>query len=118
MKIIHSADWQLGKRFVQFGQEKAESLRAARLATLSAMLRTAREKCADAIIIAGDLFEDNHVADSVVQAALDVFREFDGVPIFILPGNHDPYTGPDCVWSRRFANAPGHIKVLTGCSGA
>lgn len=35
------------------------------------------------------------------------------MPIYILPGNHDPYTGPNSVWQRKaFLNAPANIHVL------
>jgi DNA repair exonuclease SbcCD nuclease subunit len=112
MKFIHSADWQLGARFAQFGA-KSEALRQARLATLKAGLKAALERGVDAFLIAGDLFEDNQIDDSVIRAALDLFREFSGVPIFILPGNHDPHTGPDSIWSRRlFAELPKHITIF------
>jgi DNA repair exonuclease SbcCD nuclease subunit len=112
MKFIHSADWQLGARFAQF-EAKSETLRQARLDTLRAALKTARDRQVDAFIIAGDLFQDNQISDSLVAAVLELFREFGSVPIFVLPGNHDPHTGPDSIWSRRiFANAPPNLTIF------
>jgi DNA repair exonuclease SbcCD nuclease subunit len=112
MKFIHSADWQLGARFAQF-ETKSESLRQARLDTLRATLKIARDRQADAFIIAGDLFQDNQVSDSLVAAVLELFREFGSVPIFVLPGNHDPHTGPDSIWNRKiFANAPSNLTIF------
>ena len=112
-RFIHSADWQLGARFKQFGT-KGDLLRKARLATLRRALELAQKKTVDAFLIAGDLFEDNQVEDSLVAAVLDLFREFASVPIYILPGNHDPITGPESVWKRKpFLQSPGHIHVLT-----
>jgi len=112
MKFIHSADWQLGARFAQFGA-KSEALRQARLDTLKTALKTARDRQADAFIIAGDLFEDNQVDDSLATAVLELFKEFGSVPVFILPGNHDPYTGPDSIWSRRmFVDAPANLTIF------
>lgn len=112
-RFIHSADWQLGARFKQFGM-KGDVLRKARLATLRRALELAQKKTVDAFLIAGDLFEDNQVEDSLVAAVIDLFREFESVPIYILPGNHDPITGPESVWERKlFLQSPGHIHVLT-----
>lgn len=112
LRLIHSADWQLGARFAQFGSA-AERLRAARLTTLGNTLALAIEHEADAFLIAGDLFEDNQVDDALVASAMDLFRANPSLPIYILPGNHDPYTGPDSVWQRKaFQNAPANVHVL------
>lgn len=112
MKLLHTADWQLGKCFKQFG-DKAEELRQARFETLRHALQTAREKQADAFIIAGDLFEDNEVDDSIVRSTVSIFGEFVDIPIFILPGNHDPYIGPASVWHRSsLQNGPKNVRVF------
>ncbi|MEO7797443.1 MAG: DNA repair exonuclease [Opitutaceae bacterium] len=111
-RFIHSADWQLGARFSQFGM-RGPRLREARIVTLRRALGLAREHGVDAFLIAGDLFEDNQVDDALVSAVLELFREHASVPIFILPGNHDPFTGPDSVWQRKaFLAAPANVRVL------
>lgn len=112
LRLVHSADWQLGARFAQFG-DKAARLREARMQTLGRALRIAGEKSADAFLIAGDLFEDNQVEDSLVRSVIDLFRAHPALPIYILPGNHDPFTGPDSVWQRKaFLHAPANVHVL------
>jgi DNA repair exonuclease SbcCD nuclease subunit len=111
-RFLHCADWQLGARFSQFGP-KAEKLRSARIATLQKSLALAVSNQADAFLIAGDLFEDNQVDDTLVRTVLDLFRAHPSLPIHILPGNHDPHTGPDSVWQRKaFFNAPANVHVL------
>ncbi len=111
-RLIHSADWQMGARFAQFGA-RGGRLREARLVTLRRALALAREHAADAFLIAGDLFEDNQVDDSLVAAVVDSFRAHPELRVFLLPGNHDPYTGPDCVWQRRaFLAAPANVHVF------
>lgn len=112
VRLIHSADWQLGARFAQFGSA-GRRLREARLETLSRVLKLADKHEVDAFLIAGDLFEDNQVDDALVRAVLDLFRTHLSLPIYILPGNHDPYSGPDSVWQRKaFLNAPANVHVL------
>lgn len=111
-RLIHSSDWQLGARFSQFGV-KAGQLRSARLTTLQKTLALAVSKQCDAFLIAGDLFEDNQVDDTLVRTVLDLFRAHGSLPIYILPGNHDSFTGPDCVWQRKaFLNAPANVHVM------
>ncbi len=100
MKLLHSADWQLGKCFKQFG-DKAGELRQMRFETLRRALQIARDRQVDAFVIAGDLFEDNEIDDSIVRSAVSVFATFTDVPVFILPGNHDPFIGPGSVWNRQ-----------------
>jgi DNA repair exonuclease SbcCD nuclease subunit len=112
MKLLHSADWQLGKCFKQFG-DKAGELRQMRFETLRRALQIARDRQVDAFVIAGDLFEDNEIDDSIVRSAVSVFATFTDVPVFILPGNHDPFIGPGSVWNRQsFLNAPKNVRVF------
>lgn len=112
IRLVHSADWQLGARFSQFGP-KAEQLRSTRITTLQRALALAVSKQVDAFLIAGDLFEDNQVDEALVRAVLDLFRAQPSLPIYILPGNHDPHTGPDSIWQRKaFLNAPANVHVL------
>ncbi|MBE7219322.1 MAG: DNA repair exonuclease [Caulobacteraceae bacterium] len=117
-RFVHSADWQLGARFAQFGAT-AERLRAQRPLTLRAALVLAHERAADAFLVAGDLFEDNQVADTLVEETLGIFAAFPEVPVYLLPGNHDPASGPGSVWSRRQFRAgalPRNVTVLREAS--
>jgi len=112
IRFIHSADWQLGARFSQFGA-KGTVLREARLSALKRSLDIARQRNVDAYIVAGDLFEDNQVGDDLVSTVAQMFSDYPTVPIFLLPGNHDPYAGPDSLWMRRpFAKIPSHIQII------
>ena len=114
-RFIHSADWQLGAAFAQFGP-LAERLRTQRLATLRAALDLARTRAADAFLVAGDLFEDPLVPDSLVEGTLRLFAEYPELPVCILPGNHDPaVNGPASLWNRRdFRDGalPGNVTIF------
>lgn len=111
-RFVHSADWQLGARFPRFGS-RAPRLREARLKTLARALELAAARGAEAFLVAGDLFEDNQVDDALVGEVLELFGRQPGLPVFLLPGNHDPYSGPECVWERTlFQKAPAHVRVL------
>jgi DNA repair exonuclease SbcCD nuclease subunit len=111
-RLLHSADWQLGARFIQFA-DQASRLREARLTTLERTVALAQQHRVDAFLIAGDLFEDNQVSDSLVSEVFKIFGRYPAVPIYILPGNHDPQSGPDSIWQRKsFLGAPTHVHVL------
>ena len=113
MKILHTADLQIGARFSRFGG-KAKVLRNARLTTLKRILNIGRQKGVDGVIIAGDMFESNQIANDVVEEAFHVISSYPEIPIVILPGNHDPMIGPGCIWQRRpFNQPPNHVTVCT-----
>lgn len=112
MRILHTADLQLGARFSQFAGD-GEYLRSVRLETLRGMLRMAEERGLDGVVIAGDLFDDNQVSRDLSKKALEVLGERPGVRVFIIPGNHDPYTGPGCIWeTTEWVGCPPNIVVF------
>lgn len=112
VRFLHSADWQLGARFSQFDAAGGR-LREARLETLRHTLDLSRKQEVDAFLVAGDLFEDNQVDDALVSAVLDLFRACAAFPVYLLPGNHDPHTGPDSVWQRQaLLNPPANVHVI------
>jgi DNA repair exonuclease SbcCD nuclease subunit len=112
MRLLHSADWQIGARFRQFG-DRAARLREARVGTLRRVLQMAQEREVDALLMAGDLFEDHQIEPAAVAEVFELFAEHEAVPIFILPGNHDPIGGPSAIWARRpFVTPPPHVRVF------
>lgn len=95
MRFIHTSDWQIGMKAVHVGAA-GDAVRGARLQALSQVLRLAKEQQAQFMLVAGDVFENNNIDRSLVQTAADILR-LSPCPIFIIPGNHDPY-GASSVW--------------------
>lgn len=98
MRLIHTADWQIGKPFLRFGA-KAEALRAARLDAIEALGRLAVAEGAAAIVVAGDVFDSDAPSNVTLRAPLERMKNFAGVTWHLLPGNHDPHR-PGGVWER------------------
>ena len=90
LRLLHSADWQLGARFAQFGTI-GHRLREARLETFKRSLEFAEKYEVDAFIIAGDLSEDNQIDDSLIVDAIDIFHAHTTLSVYILLGNHDSH---------------------------
>lgn len=85
MKILHTADWHVGK--VLKGRSRLDEHRA----VLRELVTTARERDVDLVIVAGDLFDTSAPtpeAQSLVLPALMALRE-DGRDVVVLAGNHD-----------------------------
>lgn len=102
-RLLHTADWHLGKRFSSFEESVAKVLRPARLDVLSEVFAAATRSMVDAVLCAGDLFDDEKPGQDWWRGLLDLLKRLPSrfPPIFLLPGNHDPLL-PDSVW------APGH----------
>jgi DNA repair exonuclease SbcCD nuclease subunit len=65
---------------------------------LAAVLATARDCGADLVLLAGDTFDNHAVMSATIERAAGLLADA-GLPVVILPGNHDPAT-PDSIWLR------------------
>ncbi len=92
MKIIHTADVHLdasfaGTRFpAGFGHRRRQCLRE----VFAAIVQRAAEWPADALLIAGDLFDLDRVSRDTVAFLRECMERIRPVPVFIAAGNHDP----------------------------
>ncbi len=112
-RFVHTADWQLGKQFANIPGDAGAALRDRRIETVRTIGRLAAEREADAVLVAGDVFDANAVADRTLIRMLDALKEFPGEWVFI-PGNHDPALA-DSVWSRlRRRNPPANVYFALG----
>jgi DNA repair exonuclease SbcCD nuclease subunit len=93
IKILHTADWHLGRRFRSFTEEQEVRLTRARLEAVSRILDLAHSRNVDAVLCAGDLFDSPVPDEEWWQGVLNEFARRDWTrPVFLLPGNHDPLT--------------------------
>jgi DNA repair exonuclease SbcCD nuclease subunit len=93
LKLVHTADWHLGRQFRTFPEEQARKLSRARLEVIERVLRAADSHAVDAVLCAGDLFDDEHPdKEWWEQAAALLKKSTPSRPVFLLPGNHDPLT--------------------------
>ncbi len=98
IRFLHTADLQIGKGFGQFPPDVAGALRSQRLETLKRIAALARERKVDAVLVAGDCFEDIAVADETLRRFKLALEPFEGTWV-LLPGNHDPAIA-ESPWSR------------------
>jgi DNA repair exonuclease SbcCD nuclease subunit len=109
VKLLHTADWQIGMRARHVGAGAA-FVRARRIASAKALATVARDHGVDAVLVAGDVFEDNAVDRADVQSVVDACAGF-GVPTYVLPGNHDPL-GTGSVWEYGAWAGAANVTVL------
>ncbi|MCE9616498.1 MAG: DNA repair exonuclease [Lentisphaerae bacterium] len=94
LKVLHTSDLHIGKKFAGYDDGVREALIEARFACLSRLVQEAnRQKC-DLFVIAGDLFERPDVPKKDVLRVAQALAEFEGQLVALLPGNHD-HLSPD-----------------------
>ena len=78
------------------------------MASLGAIAALARTRDAQVVLIVGDLFDHNRVADEVIAAALDALAAIEA-RVVVLPGNHDPYLSGSVYHRADFAGRGIHV---------
>jgi DNA repair exonuclease SbcCD nuclease subunit len=89
IKFIHTADWHLGMQAHFLPEEARARFAQDRFDAVRRIAELAREEECAFVVVAGDVFDSNHVDRQVVAKAVDALSSFT-VPVFLLPGNHDP----------------------------
>ncbi|MTD13048.1 exonuclease SbcCD subunit D [Nakamurella sp. YIM 132087] len=116
MRFLHTADWQLGMtRYFLAGEAQARYT-AARIEGIVRIGEVARAHDCAFVLVCGDVFETNAVPPQVVRRALAAMEQI-GLPVLLLPGNHDPLDASSVYSSREFLSArPANVTVLSAGS--
>lgn len=92
MRFVLFSDLHLDRPFSWAGPEIGRKLRAAIRNTLERVCNLAREEQADALVCAGDLYEQNCFTPDTAAFLQRSFSELAPMDVFIAPGNHDWYS--------------------------
>jgi DNA repair exonuclease SbcCD nuclease subunit len=112
MRFVATADWQLGMTAHYLGDEARPRFAQARIDAIRSIGRVAAVHDAELVLVCGDVFESNQLDRAVVARAFDALREVP-VPVWLLPGNHDPLDAASIYRSREFLDGcPDHVHVL------
>lgn len=108
MKLIHCADLHLDSPLGRNLTAAQARERGGELcAGFARMVRFGAEHGAQGVLIAGDLFDSNHVSPQVSGFVLDRIRQTPEMDFFCLRGNHDSGAG---MFSGE--NLPGNLKLF------
>jgi DNA repair exonuclease SbcCD nuclease subunit len=113
VKLLHTADLQLGMPFLRVPGDRGAKLRELRLEAITRIGDLAQSERVDVVVVAGDLFDANTIDDRVVVQAMTRFADIT-LPVVVIPGNHDHCSGPSSVYHRAsFRDArPSNVTVL------
>lgn len=112
VRLLHTSDWQLGMKRWFLGPEAGPRYQEARLAVIERILRLAVDRSCTAVVVAGDVFDDNLVDDRTWRRAVDILRE-SPVPVLLLPGNHDPFDPASIYRDPVFDDLLPTVRVLS-----
>jgi len=100
--LVHSSDIHVEDDVTGLGHTGLPGLRA--------VIDTARAVAADVLLLAGDTFDNHRVSAPVLNAAVGLIGGA-GLPVVLLPGNHDPVL-PDCMFRRSGLADMAHVRIF------
>ena len=89
VKLLHTADWHLGKKLHGFDMLHDQSY------ILEQILQLAKEEKVDAIMITGDIYDRAIASNEAIQLGNQTFRKWnidEQFPLLMISGNHDSAT--------------------------
>ncbi len=90
VRFLHTADWQIGKQFSNIEGDASAFLRNQRIETIKRIGELATEREADAVLVAGDVFDGTAVKGETILKTFKAMGDSFGGKWLLLPGNHDP----------------------------
>jgi DNA repair exonuclease SbcCD nuclease subunit len=116
--FVHTADWQVGKRFGAFPAEKAAVLREERLRAVDRIAEVAANAGAADVLVAGDIFDSETASDKLAGKLLARLKAHAKLAWHLLPGNHDPARAGGVWEAIAFGGTPAnvHLHVVPVCT--
>ena len=114
VRFIHTSDWQLGMTRHFLSEEAQARFTQARFDAIRAIGRIAVEERCEFVVVCGDVFESNQVDRRTVLRALEALGTV-SVPVYLLPGNHDPLDPGSVFHSSTFRECKSsNVHVIEG----
>jgi DNA repair exonuclease SbcCD nuclease subunit len=112
IRFLHTGDWQLGMTRHFFSEGVQERFAQSRFDAIRHLGSIAKEKDCKFMVVCGDVFESNLVDRKTVSRALEALKKVP-VPVYLLPGNHDPLNAASVYRSTTFLEKkPAHVHVI------
>ncbi len=112
VRFLHTSDWQLGMTRHYLKEGEQEKFAQARIDAIRNLGEIATAENCEFIVVSGDVFDSNQVDRRTVVRALEALASI-LVPVYLLPGNHDPLNEASVFRSPVFMDRkPGNVHVL------
>ena len=118
VKFLQVSDFHLGRPFGWIAPDRRPQRRHDQRRALELAVQQSIERGVDAILVPGDLFDQECVDADTLGFAVRAFDVSGCPPVFIAPGNHDPYTPVSHYWNPHLLKAragawPSHVHIFT-----
>jgi len=111
-RFMHTSDWQLGVTRHFMNDDAQARWSEARFEGVRNLSTVAKAEECEFIVVAGDIFESNQVDRKTVVKACEAMSTV-AIPIYLLPGNHDPLDAGSVFSSKTWQERkPAHVHVL------
>lgn len=116
-RFLQLSDVHLGRPFGWLPVARREERRRDQRMALERAVVEARERQVHAILVPGDLFDQEATDPNTLNFALDVFDHPNCPPVFISPGNHDPFSTTSHYYNPRQLKGrglswPKHVHIF------
>jgi DNA repair exonuclease SbcCD nuclease subunit len=114
MKLIHTADWQIGMTFHGLREYSREAMSKARLEVIDAIADYANDvkNEIDFVLVSGDIFQTPRISESLVK---NTFKKIARIqkPVYFLAGNHE-WQGTEFMFATKYFvdNKPANLHIL------
>ena len=114
MKLIHTADWQIGMTFHGFKEKSRIMMEDDRLEVIEAIgaFANKEQNGIDFVLVCGDMFETPRVSETLVKKT---FKKIERInkPVYVLAGNHE-WNGTEFMFTTKYflENKPANLHVL------
>lgn len=109
MRMLHAADLHLDSPLSSLPAPQAAQRRRELRDLPLRLAQLAQAEGVDVVLLPGDLLDADRVYPQSVQALMQALGEL-SIPVFIAPGNHDPYT-PQSPYAT--AQWPGNVHIFS-----
>ena len=106
LRLIHTSDTHFGD---PTGHPRADEV-------LESVVGAVERLGGDALLLAGDVFDNERVSDDVVEWFVAQMAKLE-VPVVVLPGNHDLAHRTSVYRRAPFENAPANLRVIRDPEG-
>src|SRR5689334_16986480 len=111
VKLIHTSDLQIGKIFRYVDAATQSVLQDARVEAVTRLALEARQHGAQAILVAGDVYDMEGVSTRTLDQPIERMRAQPDLEWHLIPGNHDPGR-PNGLWDRVMRKGlPANVRV-------
>lgn len=109
-RFLHASDLHLGKPFGRHAEDVRGRLRQARLGTPERLAGAARQAGATWILLAGDTFDQETPAPTVIRQALNAMAAAPDLNWVLMPGNHDSLAATE-LWETIAQDKPDNLHL-------